>query len=241
MSEKLGALIVDDESLAREDLRTILQEFNYVKIIAEADSIDMAVNEIKTHNPDLIFLDIKLPGESGFDLLNKIKIDAHIIFVTAYDEYAIRAFEVNAKDYLLKPVTKERMHQALENLSIDEKAKEKKLRNLEYDDRIFLLLDNSYTFLNIQSIIKIKAADDYTDLQLVNQSSGLALKSMQEWDNRLPEKHFVRIHRSTIININFIQKIEKWFNNSFKVYLKNIEEPVVISRRYATKIKDIYS
>lgn len=241
MINKFDAIIVDDEPLAREDLRTILQEFNYVRIAAEADSIDSAVAEIKKHHPNLIFLDIKLPGESGFDLLNRIKIDVHIIFVTAYDEYAIRAFEVNAKDYLLKPVTKERVQQSLENISGGKKEKGKKLRNLEYDDRVFLLINDKYTFLEIESIVSIKSADDYTDIYSTVGKSGLALKSMQEWESRLPEKHFVRIHRSTIININYISRIEKWFNNSFKVYLKGIETPVVMSRRYAAKIKDFYS
>lgn len=241
MSSIFHALIVDDESLAREDLGIILQDFNNVKIVAEADSINSAIKAIKEFNPDLIFLDIKLRGESGFDLLNKIKIDAHIIFVTAYDEYAIRAFEVNAQDYLLKPVTKERIQQALENISNQNETKEKKLKKLEYDDRIFLLIDNTYMFLEINSIIVIKSADDYTEIISSDNICGLVLKSMQEWESRLPGKHFVRIHRSTIININYIEKIEKWFNNSFKVFLKEISEPVVISRRYAAKIKDFYS
>ncbi len=241
MLNKLHALIVDDESLAREDLRTVLKDFKQVKVVAEADSIATAVTAIKKFNPDLVFLDIKLPGESGFDLLNQIKVDAHIIFVTAYDEYAIRAFEVNAKDYLLKPVTKERLEQALENISSQKNGEKKKLKNLEYDDRVFLLINDKYTFLEIETIIVIKSADDYTDIYSSDGKSGLALKSMQEWENRLPEKHFVRIHRSTIININYIIRIEKWFNNSFKVYLKDVKVPEVMSRRYAAKVKDFYA
>jgi len=241
MLKKIEAIIVDDESLAREDLRFILNQFNHIKIVAESDSINGAISAIKKHNPDLIFLDINLRGESGFDLFNKIKIEVPVIFVTAYDEFAIRAFEVNAQDYLLKPVTKERIQQALDNIYKLADNQEQILKNLEYDDRIFLLFNNSYTFLEIKTIIVIKSADDYTEILTTDQKSGLAHKSMQEWEARLPVKHFVRIHRSTIININFIEKIEKWFNNSFKVYLKNIKEPLLISRRYAVKIKDYYS
>jgi two-component system LytT family response regulator len=179
-----------------------------------------------------------MPGDSGFSLLEKADVTVPVIFVTAFDEFAIRAFEVNALDYLLKPVNPDRLAKALERLESKEPDISGRIRKLHYDDRMFLMLGRNFKFLRVNSILTINAAGDYSELVTCDGTKGLVLKSMKEWETRLPAQHFIRIHRSTIINMEYIEKVEEWFNYSFRVYLKGVGEPYVISRRYATKLKE---
>ena len=238
MKRPLSALVIDDERLARKDLISLLSAYDNITVIGEAEDVPSAVSAVERLNPDVIFLDIQMPGDSGFDLLDKTDIESKIIFVTAYDEYAIRAFEVNALDYLLKPVNPERLDKALERLEARKQHSLNKTRILDYEDRLFLMLGRHFKFLKIKTILVISAAGDYSEVLTSDGTKGLTLKSMKEWENRLPQQHFIRIHRSTIINMEFIDRIEEWFNYSFRVYLKGFEEPYVISRRYATKLKE---
>jgi len=238
MKKPFNVLVVDDERLARKDIVSLLSVHENMTVVGEADDVPSAIKAIEKLNPDVIFLDIQMPGDSGFDLLEKADVDAHVIFVTAYDEYAIRAFEVNALDYLLKPVNPDRLAKALEKLELQEQETPARIRRLNYDDRLFLLLGKHYKFLKVKTILNIMAAGDYSEVLTSDGNKSLTLKSMKEWETRLPDQQFIRIHRSTIINMEFIDRVEEWFNFSFKVYLKGIEEPYLISRRYATKLKD---
>lgn len=235
------ALIVDDERLARKELISMLTEYDNIYVSGEAEDVPSAISQIKETKPDIIFLDIQMPGKSGFDLLNEIKIEAKIIFVTAYDEYAIRAFEVNAVDYLLKPVSHERLRSALERLQTGPDEETGIIRNLKYDDRLFLTLDSQLQFFKVSSILSICSAGDYSEMNLTENMRGLTSKSMKEWEERLPEEYFCRIHRSTIINLEYVEKLEEWFNNSFRVYIKGIKDPYLLSRRYAAKLKAKFS
>jgi two-component system LytT family response regulator len=232
------ALVVDDERLARKDLASLLRAHENIIVVGEADDVPSAIKAIEKLNPDVIFLDIQMPGDSGFDLLDKTDVEARVIFVTAYDEYAIRAFEVNALDYLLKPVNPGRLAKALERLELQERETPAKVRRLSYNDRLFLMLGRNFKFLKVNTLITVTAAGDYSEILASDGNKGLTLKSMKEWEARLPEQHFIRIHRSTIVNMEFIDRVEEWFNYSFRVYLKGVEEPYVISRRYATRLKD---
>jgi two-component system LytT family response regulator len=238
MKKPLNVLVIDDERLARKDLISLLSVYDNITVAGEADDVPSAVKAIERLNPDVIFLDIQMPGDSGFDLLEKTDVEAQIIFVTAYDEYAIRAFEVNALDYLLKPVNPDRLEKALEKLESREQYPWTKTRAVNYEDRLFLMLGRHFKFLKINTILTITAAGDYSEVLTYEGTKGLTLKSMKEWETRLPAQHFIRIHRSSIINMEFIDRVEEWFNYSFKVYLKGVEEPYVISRRYATRLKD---
>ncbi|MCP4724210.1 MAG: response regulator transcription factor [bacterium] len=240
MMSRLKVLVVDDERLARKELISMLSGFDNLEIVDEADSVSTAVKSVRKHAPDVIFLDIQMPGGYGFELLEKVDIKAKIIFVTAYDEYAIRAFEVNALDYILKPVDPKRLTDALERLKKAPEEQKENLRKLQYDDRLFLLLDSNYKFLNVKDIISVNSSGDYTEISLAEGKMNLAMKTMKEWEHRLPEQYFCRIHRSTIINIEYIDKIEEWFNYSFKVFLKGIDEPFIMSRRYAAALKERY-
>jgi len=238
MKKPFKALIIDDERLARKDLISLLSNHDNVTVIGEADDVPSASQAIEKLNPDVIFLDIQMPGDSGFDLLEKTDVDAHIIFVTAYDEYAIRAFEVNALDYLLKPVNPERLTKALEKLEFQEQDLPGRIRKLNYDDRLFLMVGRHFKFLKVNTILCVSAAGDYSEVLTSDGNKGLTHKSMKEWEIRLPAQHFIRVHRSTIINMEFVDRVEEWFNYSFRVYLKGVEEPYVISRRYAAKLKE---
>lgn len=238
MARALNVLVVDDERLARKDLISLLGAHDHITVVGEADDVPSAVKAIEKLSPDVIFLDIQMPGDSGFGLLEKADVEARIIFVTAFDEYAIRAFEVNALDYLLKPVNPERLARALEKLEIQDGATAARARRLDYQDRLFLMLGRNFKFLKVNTLVTVTAAGDYSEVLTSDGTKGLALKSMKEWEARLPPKHFVRIHRSTIINMEFVDRVEEWFNYSFRVYLKGIAEPCVISRRYAALLKD---
>ena len=233
--KKFKALIVDDEPLACDEIQFLLEDFPEIEVIGEVNNIDAAKKFINDKDPDLIFLDIQLPGESGFDLLNKVDIRGHVVFVTAYDEYAVRAFEVNALDYLLKPVNPKRLEKTIKRYINSKNDSLNIIKKLEYDDSIFLRIDHSIKFIKLNSIIVINAEADYSQIVTLEGKQGLVLKSLKEWQSILPEKYFYRIHRSTIINCNYVKKVEKWFKSSYHIYLKDLDEPVIMSRRMGTR------
>lgn len=241
MKKVFKAIIIDDEKLAREDLRSLLEEFQEIQIVGEAANAEEAKQTVADLDPDLIFLDIQMPGKNGFELLSELNTRAKIIFVTAYDEYAIKAFEVNAQDYLLKPVNSKRLQAALEHLKTARIEKGTDAKTFEYGDSFFLMINNAYQFIKISSIICITAAGNYSEITTGSKVKGLVLKSMIEWENKLPAGSFVRIHRNAIINLEYIDHVEEWFNYSYQVYLKGLEKPVLMSRRYAAKLKEILS
>lgn len=244
MSKNWNTVIVDDERLARNKLRTMLSAHLQIEVVGEANSVVNALNVIEETKPELIFLDIQMPGETGFELIHKLSEPLKIIFVTAFDQYAIRAFEVNALDYLLKPVTAGRLAQAIEKLSApiaDEQplpAAQAPLKTLNYDDVLFLNMGREMRFVRVNTIKFIQASDIYSKVFLTNGKTALVSKSLNDWMQRLPEKYFTRIHRSTIVNIEFVERLEQWFNNSYQVYLKGIEEPFTMSRRYAAQLRE---
>jgi two-component system LytT family response regulator len=238
MLQKYKAIIVDDEKLARSDLKNVLSSFNEIEIIGEANNIITAEELIHKLHPNLIFLDIQLRGETGFDLLDKINYELDFVFVTAYDQYAIKAFDVNALDYLLKPVSTERLRQTINKLSNKTRENSHNLPRLNYEDVIFLMLNNKYRFLKIDSIVAITSDADYTFIHTADKTQFITRKTMKEWENRLPENHFCRIHRETIVNLDYMAKTDDSLSSPFKIFLKGFEKPFFISRRYAAKIKE---
>jgi len=235
--ERIKALLVDDEPLARSDLRALLNPYKHIEIVGEAGSVSEARKVFDEEVPDVVFLDIQLPGETGFDLLPFIGFEAEVIFVTAFDEYAIQAFEANSLDYLLKPVSEDRLAKSIKRLNEKTEEEGKTQSSLLKDDTIFVKLTNSYHFIRLTTIIKIEAADDYSEVYLDNGESFIVLKSMKKWEQRLPTNTFARIHRSTIVNLDQVEKVEPWFNNRHKVYLKKTNEPVIMSKRYFADIR----
>lgn len=238
---KCKAIIVDDERLARAEMRRLLADVAEIAVVGDAEDLTQALVLIKSEKPQLVFLDIQLSNESGFDLLEQISPDIKVIFVTAFDEFAIRAFEVNALDYLLKPVNPDRLAAAIKRLKTETAAEKKILRLFEFDDRIFLDLGERSVFLKVADISHIAAAGDYSEVFTTDKRKLLVEKPLREWEDRLPAKHFVRIHRQTIINLEQIRDIETWFNRTFQVHLKTAAEPLSVSRRYAAKLRDRFA
>lgn len=236
----IKAIIVDDERPARKGLRILLEPFSQIDIIGEAGSVTEAVLLIEKLRPDLIFLDIQMPGQSGFDLLSRVDNNFHIIFVTAYDDFAIRALKMNALDYLLKPVSHEAIKHSISRL-IDNNTlpPQQKSVSFNYTDRIFIKADQAFYMIKIDQIIAIKAEGDYSKVCLNPDKSLIVLKTLKEWEQILPENYFIRIHRSTIINIEYVSKIEKGFNDSNYISLKHIKEPLTVSQNYTNKLKEI--
>jgi two-component system, LytTR family, response regulator len=236
----LKAIIVDDERLARVNLRKLLQLHPEIEIVGETGSCQSAVDMINMFNPQLIFLDIQLSGETGFDLLEMIDNSIKIIFVTAYDEYAIRAFEVNAIDYLLKPVNPERLKASIDRIIIREKDQKTEARTYEYSDSIYVRLNNfASRFIKISSISFIEPVGNYSKIVTIEGKHCLVLKTLKQWLEELPDTNFVRIHRSSIVNIEHVDHIEKKPDAGHMAFLKNRPEPIEVSRRYAKKLKSL--
>lgn len=234
---KLTAVIIDDERLARSELRSLLADFAEISVVGEAQNLDEAVNVIRLNKPDVVFLDIQLSAENGFDLLEQVEKDFNLIFVTAFDEFAIRAFEINALDYLLKPVNPDRLAKTLGRLSKIEEKREASNRKFEYEDRLFIEIGERTRFLKISSIKCISADGDYSQVFTDDGKKHLVTKLLKEWEDHLPEKYFVRIHRSTIVNIEFVERVETRFSRSYQIYLREMKEPFSVSRRYAARLK----
>jgi two-component system LytT family response regulator len=238
---KYKTVIIDYERLARKEMHRLLAEFDEIDVVGEAENLSEAVELITNEKPKIVFLDVQLSNENGFDLLEKIKPNFKLIFVTAFDDYAIRAFEVNALDYLLKPVNPERLEKAISRLKEEKQDEKPELRPLEFEDRIFLELGERSIFLKVSEISHINAAGDYSEIFTVGKRKLLIEKPLREWEDRLPAKHFLRIHRQTIINLEEIDTIETWFNRTFQVRLKTFSQPLAVSRRYAIKLKNKFT
>lgn len=238
--KRLTALIIDDERLARLNLRKKLFMFSEIEVIGEASGVETGIKAIRDLTPDLLFLDIKLSDGNGFDLLNKAEFKGKVIFQTAYDEYACRAFEINAIDYLLKPITKERLKKVVANLINSEQEKNVySLQKLRYDDRIMIEQKKNIHFFKVENIICIKADREYTSLFEKGGKEYLVLKSIGDWQKELPDEHFARVHRNSIINFNYIERSER-LGNTANIFLQSIPEPVPISRGYYKLIKTRY-
>jgi two-component system LytT family response regulator len=238
--KRLTALIIDDERLARLNLRKKLSMFSEIEVIGEASGMETGIKAIRDHNPDILFLDIKLSDGNGFDLLNKVEFKGKVIFQTAYDEYACRAFEINAIDYLLKPITKERLKKVVANLINSEHEKNVSgFQKFRYDDRIMIEQKKNIHFIKVENIVCIKADREYTSLFEKGGKEYLVLKSIGDWQKELPDEHFARVHRNSVINFNYIERSER-FGNTAIIFLVSIPEPVPISRGYYKLIKTRY-
>jgi two-component system LytT family response regulator len=209
-----------------------------VTVVGEADGVATALPLVESLEPDLVFLDVQMPGASGFELLDRTTVPFRVIFVTAWDQYALRAFEVNALDYLLKPVHPERLARTLARLGeLAAPASPTPVRALAYDDRVFIEERGRGRFLKVSAIVALRGADDYAELVSDGGQRFLLPRPLKEWEERLPERQFVRVHRSTIVNVEFIERIEQSLNQAYQVQLRGLDEPVVMSRRYAARVK----
>jgi two-component system LytT family response regulator len=242
MNDVLRVLIVDDERLARQAIRSALDELEAATVVGEAGSIDAATEQIRSEEPDVVLLDVQMRRETGFDLLDQIDEPVQVVFVTAYDQYAVRAFEVNALDYLLKPVDPERLGKALQRArqtrtSLPEKD-DPDPDGFRYDDLFFYEEGRRPRFIRIRDIVFIEAAGNYTELHLEDDTTALTSTALSTWNERLPDAHFARIHRSTIVNVNFVTEVESATGRTYKVHVTEQETPLSMSRRQARGLKD---
>lgn len=241
----MKTLIIDDERLARQELRNLLGSYDEIEVIGECANADEAREVIEKERPDLIFLDIQMPGETGFDLLETLDFVPKVVFVTAYDEYALKAFKVNALDYVLKPVEDERLAEAIQKVlgeSREKAARTSEVENNEMlglDDQIFLKDGDKCWFVTLRDIRVFESEGNYVRVFFENNKP-LILKSLNNLEKRLDEKHFFRINRKFIVNLKEITHIEPWFNGGLQVKLKN-GETLEVSRRQSAKFKELLS
>lgn len=239
----MKALIIDDERLAREELKKLLAPYPEIQIVGEAANAESAIESIKQLKPDVLFLDIQMPGKSGFDLLEDISGVPDIVFVTAYDEYAIRAFEVNALDYLLKPVQASRLAETVKkilNKDTSEKYEAKEqTQALNDNDQVFVKDGEKCWFVKLSDIRLFESEGNYVRVHF-DKNRPLILRSLNNLDERLNNRTFFRASRKHIINLKWVEGIENWFNGGLMVKLKGGEQ-IEISRRQAAKLKDMMS
>lgn len=238
----LKSILIDDERLARSELKRMLDEFPDIEIIGEAANATEGIEKIETLNPDLIFLDIQMPGKTGFDMLTELDKAPHVIFVTAYDEYALKAFEVNALDYLMKPVEPKRLADAI--LKVKQKDEEELLSYnnrgvLSEHDQVFVKDGERCWFVKLSEVRLFESVGNYAKV-FFGTNKPLILKSLNALEERLDDKVFFRANRKHIINLRMIDKIETYFNGGLLLDLIGGEK-IEVSRRQAVKFKEMMS
>jgi len=249
MSSKVTSIIIDDEILARNVIRNYLGNYPDIEIVDECKNGYEAFKSIMNHEPDLIFLDIQMPKISGFELLELLDKPPAIVFSTAFDHYALKAFEVNAIDYLLKPFSEERFREAIDKVllrlkdkpkvedDIIEKLSDQILGEKEYLARIVVKKNSKIIIIPTDKIINIEAQDDYVMIHS-EDGSFLKTKTMKFFEDNLDPANFIRIHRSHIIKIDLIKNIELLEKESYRLTLSNATSCPVSKSGYA-KLKEI--
>jgi len=237
----IKTIIIDDEKLAREGLKNLLREFTDIEIIAEASNADEGLDLIDKLKPQLIFLDIQMPEKTGFEMLEELIESPAIIFTTAYNEFAIKAFEVNALDYILKPIETSRLREAIAKAKkqislVDE---QKGTQKLAEDSQVFIRDGERCWYVKLNDIKLIESNGNYAKI-FFDKYQPLIHRTLNALDERLSTKMFFRANRQQIINLNYLDKIEPFFNNGLLFYMKDGLK-VEVSRRQAVKFKDLMS
>lgn len=242
----MKTLIIDDERLARKELISLLEKHEEVEVVGEAANADEAEALIAEKHPDLIFLDINMPGRDGFELLSALDRPPHVIFVTAYDEHAIRAFQVNALDYVLKPIDPERLDAALAKVPQASGEDVPQRDILRENDQIFLKDGEKCWFVTLKDVRVFESEGNYVRVRFADQKP-LVLRSLNKLEEKLDPLTFFRASRKHIINLRWVDKIEPWFNGGLMVKLKPADksgaagESIEVSRRQATRFKELLS
>jgi len=238
----MRALIVDDERLARKELMKLLEEHPSIEIVGEAMNADEAFNMINELNPDLLFLDIQMPDKTGFQLLETLDAAPLVVFTTAYDEFALKAFEVNALDYLLKPIQAERLAETISKLAEKERARgggRNGDKKLGLTDQVFVKDGDRCWFVSLSNVRLFESGGNYIKVYF-DSNRPMIHKSLNALDEKLDERAFFRASRKHIINLSWVEGIEPWFNGGLMVRLRGGDK-VEVSRRQAAKFKDMMS
>ncbi len=249
--KKIRTVLADDEPLARERLGTLLRSEPDVEVVAECADGARTIAAIQQLGPDLVFLDVQMPGSDGFDVIQAVRPDRMpiVVFVTAYDKYALRAFDVHALDYLLKPFDRDRFQKALQRAREQMEGQQtgdlgRRLLALVHDlkpdqqrlDRLVVKAGGRVFFLRTDEIDWIEAAGNYVRLHLGNDSH-LFRETMNALEAKLDAQRFFRIHRSRIVNIERIQELQPWFNGEYAVILRDGTR-LTLSRGYREKLQE---
>ncbi len=234
----MKTLIIDDERLARKELMSLLEPHKKIEIIGEAIDADDAFEKINQLQPDLIFLDIQMPGKSGFELLEMLETVPKVVFTTAYDEFALKAFEVNALDYLLKPIQAERLDEAISKLAEVEIAETNTStkKSLTKDDQVFVKDGDKCWFVKLEDVRLFESDGNYIKVYFEGNKP-MIHKSLNALDERLDDRTFFRASRKHIINLGWVEKIDTWFNGGLLVQLKGGGK-IEVSRRQAARFKE---
>jgi two-component system, LytTR family, response regulator len=237
----MKALIVDDERLARKELMKLLEEHPSIEVVGEAANADEAEKMIEELNPELLFLDIQMPGRTGFQLLESLDSAPLVVFTTAYDEFALKAFAVNALDYLLKPITSDRLSEAVHKILEKERVKAGRAREskLGLGDQVFVKDGERCWFVSLANIRLFESDGNYIKVYF-DTNRPMIHKSLNALDEKLDERSFFRASRKHIVNLSWVEAIEPWFNGGLMVKLKGGDK-VEVSRRQAAKFKDMMS
>jgi two-component system LytT family response regulator len=235
----MKALLIDDERLARNELRRLLSAFPDIQIAGEASNTKQAREQMAALKPDLLFVDVQMPGETGMDFLESLEPPVpHVIFTTAYDEFAVKAFELNALDYLLKPVDPARFAAAVERLPGRKGSPNPKAPDgcLDAGDRVFVREGERCWFIEVGQIRLLESEGNYTRVHFADVQPQL-FRSLNAMEERLDPKFFFRANRRQIINIAWIAGIEPWFSGGLLVQLKGGAK-VELSRRQAQEFRE---
>jgi two-component system LytT family response regulator len=239
----MKALIVDDERLARKELIKLLEDHPSIEVVGEAMNAEEAIQMTNDLNPDLLFLDIQMPGKTGFQLLEELDSVPVVVFTTAYDEFALKAFEVNALDYLLKPIQAERLSETVAKITEKERSKAVAARNpdkkLGLNDQVFVKDGDRCWFVSLTNVRMFESDGNYIKVYF-DTNRPMIHKSLNALDEKLDERAFFRASRKHIINLSWVEGIEQWFNGGLMVKLKGGDK-VEVSRRQAAKFKDMMS
>ena len=242
----IRTLIIDDERLARVELRKLLKEFSTIEVVDEAANVADALDKIDQLKPDLIFLDIQMPGKTGFDLLAELDRSPQVIFTTAHHEYALKAFEVNALDYLMKPIDPMRLADAIQKVQQLEAARAgvvegEALLNgiLTENDQVFVKDGDRCWFVKLNEIRFFESVDNYARVFFASNKP-MILKSLNALEDRLDPKLFFRTNRKHIVNLRMIEKIEPYFNGGLLLELKGGDK-IEVSRRQTLRFKEMMS
>jgi two-component system LytT family response regulator len=247
MSDKLRTIIIDDEKLARDIVKRYASKIDTLEIIEECGNGFDGIKAINSQKPDLIFLDIQMPKLNGFEMLELLEEKPKIIFTTAFDQYALKAFDVNAIDYLLKPFSEERFTEAVNKVLKEqsdasnervEKLKSHIDEEIEYLDRVIVKQNQKITIIPIDKVSYFEAQDDYV---MIHTEDGkfLKQKTMKYFEDHLDPKNFIRIHRSSIVNISRVKEIELFDKDAYKAILKDGTK-LSVSRSGYTKLKEVF-
>lgn len=242
----IKAIIVDDEAPARREMRRLLDAHaGAIAVVGEARDLDTARGLLLRTRPDVVFLDIRLGKTSGFELLDDVDEETAVVFVTAYDDYAVRAFDASAVDYLVKPVEPERLARSVARLEARAESMARgegttPSNTTPFSSRSWLFLDagEGGEFLELASITHVTADPRGSRIHTAEGRALPASRTLAEWGRRLPPDDFLRVHRGAIVNLRHVERVEPWSHYGYRIHLRGWDEPVAMSRRYAREVRE---